>query len=222
MNALSRTPAVSLGAWAAATALLLIASSARAQTDERFAMSLVGTLGLGGQLRVDANYTGLLTDPNEPSVRLPELTTSALRPSVGGGLRLDFLPMRHVALGASVTVIGTETANDVVRRINDFGVFVAARLPMNVFEDGRTLTPYLLLPVGLSTGAGGPLPGNRRARLGAHVGLMAGVELEVLTGLSLFLEAGWQLHALRYEFMGLRESWRANQAVIQLGLRAAR
>lgn len=219
MTARRRRLAALSASWAVTLMLCLTSGAVRAQTDERFAMSLVGTAGFGGELEVDSENWGVV-DPI--GTARPELVSSALRPSLGGGLRLEVLPMRHVAVGASVTILGTETANDVVRRINDFGVFVAARLPVNVFEDGRTLTPYLLLPVGLSTGAGGPLPGNRRARLGAHVGLMAGVELEVLTGLSLFFEAGWQLHGLRYEFMGLRENWRANQAVIQLGLRAAR
>ena len=99
---------------------------------------------------------------------------------------------------------------------------MAGRLPFNAFADGRTLVTYVLLHVGLSTGAGGSTPGDRKARRGVNVGLLLGVELEVQSGFALYLEAGWQMHPLRYRSMGLREDWVANQAVIHVGLRAAR
>jgi hypothetical protein len=204
-------------------ALLGPAHVAHAQTDERFAIALFGTVGLGGELHVDANYTGYLDTPNgSPWPPRPEVVSSALRPSFGGGLRLEFVPVRYFSMGAMVSLRGTQTANHVARRLNDFSVFAAARLPVSAFADGRTLTPYLLLPVGFSTGSGGVFPADRRARLGYNVGALVGAELEVQEGLSLYLEAGWQRHAIRYRDRGLRDNWRANQAVLSLGLRAAR
>ena len=210
-----------------ALALLAVALTpcrpAHAQTDERFAMSLHGTLGLGGELQVESSYLGYLVYPDGPSgAARPEFVTSSLRPTLGGGLSLSFVPTRHVAVGALVSIRATQTSNQVARRINDFDVFVAARLPVAVHPDGRTLTPYLTAPVGFSNGAGGGLLGNRRAWLGFNVGLLAGAELEVQEGLALYAELGWQRHELRYQHRGIDATWVANQAVLNVGVRAAR
>lgn len=210
-------------ALAAVTLALTPGQPARAQTDERFAMALFGTLGLGGELQVESSYLGYLVYPDGPSgPARPEFLSSSLRPTLGGGLSLSFVPVRHVAVGALVSIRGTATSNHVARRINDFDVFVAARLPIAVQSDGRTLTPYLTMPAGFSTGAGGGLLGDRRAWLGFNVGVLAGAELEVQEGLAVYAELGWQRHELRYQRYGIDAAWVANQAVLNVGVRAAR
>ena len=213
-----------LGAWAP--------SEARAQRTERFALSAHTVLGVGG--RLDKDVSGYLGSSDATGFAAFEdlglfgyLGSGSLRPSPGLGLRLSFVGHRYVSVGLDVVLSSLRGAQGAAARFSDVGLLLAARLPLTLGATGRLVTPYVALPLGFSS-MHNALPASGRLHdVGSYVGGLVGVELELLPGFGVYLEAGVRHRRVQGDNAFFAEgryyvATTTRQAVLHLGLRAAR
>lgn len=153
-----------------------------AQRPERFALSAHVSLGFGGSLSrcwdSDPSLGGF--DQFRCESLFGHLATGRLRPSAGLGLRLSFVGWRYVSLGlaASVRSLAADAHN--ATRFTDLGVIVVGRYPLALGSQGRLVTPYVALTVGLTTMHDVPTTRSRMQDPGYHVSGVAGLEVELV------------------------------------------
>lgn len=142
-----------------------------------------------------------------------------LDPSIAAGLRLVHPMQTYVTLAAELRFIRwrNEDAED-RNTLFDFSVMPAARY---VFDLGSVeLEPYLGLPLGLTVNLfNEDLPDVGKGSVGFHIGLFAGITLQLPFGLGIFLETGW-LHHQAFDKGESDTRYRLvlNQAVFHAGL----
>lgn len=215
---------LALGIWAP--------DPARAQRTERFALSAHAVLGVGG--RVDSAWSGDFWTSGATGFAefhdlglFGQFRSAPLRPSPGLGLRLSFVGHRYVSVGLDVELSSLRGAHGAAARFSDVGVVLAARLPLALAGTGRLVTPYVSLPLGFTAMHVGVPATGRLHDVGTYVGALAGVELELLPGFGVYLEAGLRHRRVQGSHASVPDARysrtvSARQAVLHLGLRAAR
>lgn len=197
--------------------------AASAQRTERFAVSAHAALGFGGEYsrcwEPDEEVGGFF-DCDQPR----ESFSEPLGPTGGLGLRLSFVGWRYVSLGLSGTVRALTARGENARWFTDVGLMVGARYPLELGRDARLVTPYVAVTGGLTTLRQTLAGESRRLGPGYHVGGVAGVEVELVRGFGIYVEAGVTHLHIEEEFVAFsgREFIEANHAVLNLGLRFAR
>jgi hypothetical protein len=203
-----------------------------AERTERFALSAHAALGLGGSMeyRSDPFWgTGATGFEEFQDLWLFGWQSSGkLRPTPGLGLRLSFVGLRYLSVGLGVELHSVAYRHGSTSHFTDVGLVLGGRYPLAVGAQGRLLTPYVAVPVGLSAMRSNAPARERFQTLGYHVSAVAGLEVEAVPGFGVYVEAGFLRRRLRgeqataIEGASMRHTVIMSQAQVHLGLRAAR
>lgn len=179
-----RTTLLALGA------ILLVSGTASAQgasarDDGRVSLIFGGGFGGESALHFDPDIGNIDTISGEDD----------LDPSITLGFRYTHPLHTYVTLAAEMRfVFWHPDGQDDRNTFFDFGVMPAARY---VFDVGSLeLEPYLGLPLGFTVNRldEDPLGDLGQASVGFHLGLLAGLAVQLPIGLGVFTELGWLHH----------------------------
>lgn len=195
-------------------ATTIVSSNASAQdrslrTANRIGLVFGGEFGGESSLHINPDADGL-----------PETEVSGdLDPSLVVGLRLIHPMQTYVTLGTELRLIRYRGEDgDDRSSLIDFSFMPAVRYPFAIGD--LELEPYLGLPLGLTVNVlNEDPPGDAgKGSVGFHIGVLAGLAMQLPFGLGFFVEAGW-LHHQAFDSDDIaRYRLTLNQAAFHVGV----